>query len=357
VGGTRSKRIDWELSRHQRERERSGLVLSVLGQPDLEAADFARWASARGERVVPVEAGSLDAALHTILAHLPVASLQRAARGALASADGRSPDEIEGALAARSSGERMAWLAELAAGRPPLVAAGWALASLADGAGLDVTAGLLPLERLVPALVALADPIAVLVVPVMPANVGSLAQATVIAAGLCELLRPRAVALTAARSGLDELATVAGDRASIALARQGLIEVAASGQQDVPIGGRSHAERALLAALDRDRRTRGRFALSHKLGILFNGQDTEVDLYDAELELAVEIDGWHHFREPDGYRRDRAKDLLLQRAGILVLRVLEQDVWNRLDYLVEHVASAIADRHRTRAASRSQHLQ
>jgi very-short-patch-repair endonuclease len=324
-------------------------VLSVLGPPEATAADFARWASARGEPVALVEATTLEAAFRSILAGVPAGSLQRAARDAIAWVYGRGPDEFAGALAARSPGERRAWLAELVAGAPHLEAAAWLLAATADGGAPDVGSPRLGLERLVPALVALADPIAVLVVPVIPTSLASLLQATVIAAGLCEALRPRAVALTAAPGELDDLAITGG--ACVALARQGQIRLPAVARGEVRAGGRSRAERALHTALDLDRRTRGRFALSCTLGIAFNGQRAEVDLYDAELELAVEIDGWHHFREPDGYRRDRDKDLVLQRAGILVLRVLEQDVWDRLDYLVEYVAVAVADRQRTRAAS------
>ena len=336
-------------------------MLSVLPALDVTAADFARWVSARGERVVPVAATTVDAALRAILVALPVAALSRAARRALATANGRSLEDIDGALAARSPREQTTWLAELAAGRPRLEAAAWLLGAVTDagawpdGDAVTDAAARLGLDRLVPALVSLTDPIAVLVVPTSPASTAALAPATAVAAWLCEALAPRAVALIAAPSVLDELGASDGDRGSVALARQGLIRLPAAGHHDVPAGGRSHAERALHAALNRDHRTCGRFALSYRLGIPFNGQDAEVDLYDAELAFAVEIDGWHHFREPDGYRRDRDKDLVLQRAGILVLRVLEQDVWDRLDYLVDYVAGALADRHRMRTASHSPH--
>ena len=42
--------------------------------------------------------------------------------------------------------------------------------------------------------------------------------------------------------------------------------------------------------------------------------------------LAVEIDGYYHFQDADAYRRDRRKDLELQKRGFLVVRVLAEDV-------------------------------
>jgi len=302
--------------------------------------------------MVVVEARSFDPAIRTIFAHLPIAPLWRAARRAIAEVAGRSVDAIDASLAARSADERTAWLAALAGGSARLLAAGWVLTSLAGGRALDLATAPLALDRLVPAVAALADPVAILIVPMVPTTVVSLAHATSVAAELCELLRPHAVALVAPRPQLDELCAVAGDRAAIALARQGMIEVDVSADRSVvvPPRSRSHAERVLHAALDRDRQTRGRFALSPSLRIPFNGRDARVDLYDAELALAVEIDGWQHVRDPERYQRDREKDLVLQREGILVLRVLEEDVWQRLDHVVDRVARAVSDRRRSRGA-------
>jgi very-short-patch-repair endonuclease len=355
VGGTRATGIEGELSRHHRERERGGMVLSVLPGPDLEAVDYARWASGRGMRMIIVDERAFDGAARTILGHLPIAPLWRAARRAVAEAAGRSVEAIDASLSARSPGEWASWLAELAAGDLRIVASGWVLASLAQHRRLDVANAPLAVERLVPAIAALADPVAILVVPVSPTTIVSLADAIGEAVELCERWRRHAVALAAARSQLDELFAFAGDRAAIALARKGVIELevanARTGKPGPALGGPSHAERTLHAALERDRRTHGRFALSHAMRGELERDGAAIGLYDAELALAVEVDGWHHFRDPDGYRRDREKDLVLQREGILVVRVLDEDVWHRLDHLVDQVASAVAERHRTRTVS------
>ena len=74
----------------------------------------------------------------------------------------------------------------------------------------------------------------------------------------------------------------------------------------------------------------------------------EVDLLSATLGLAVEIDGYHHFRDLENYRRDRRKDALLQKQGYLVLRFLAEDVVTRLEDILEEIRAAIAFRRATR---------
>jgi very-short-patch-repair endonuclease len=64
----------------------------------------------------------------------------------------------------------------------------------------------------------------------------------------------------------------------------------------------------------------------------------------------VELDGWHHFYDPEGYRRDRIQDVRLSRAGYFVLRFLAEDVDERLVSTVEQVALAVASR-RTQGGS------
>jgi very-short-patch-repair endonuclease len=58
----------------------------------------------------------------------------------------------------------------------------------------------------------------------------------------------------------------------------------------------------------------------------------------------VEIDGWYHFREPQGYRSDRAKDVLLQRAGFFVMRFLAEDVEDRLALIIDEIAIGLGGR-------------
>jgi hypothetical protein len=114
-----------------------------------------------------------------------------------------------------------------------------------------------------------------------------------------------------------------------------------SADEAAPEDGRSDAERALFAALEADIRTCGKFELGGLLPVRFGDRPAEIDLLCREPPLAVEVDGFHHFREPEAYRRDRRKDVLLQQAGFLVLRVLADDVTDRPAQLVDDIASAL----------------
>ena len=107
---------------------------------------------------------------------------------------------------------------------------------------------------------------------------------------------------------------------------------------------RSAAERFLYERLESLPETSGLFRLNGKVDIQFGTSAMEVDLLADALRLAVEIDGYHHFRDADAYRRDRRKDLELQRAGYLVVRVLADDVVRRLEDVLETTLSAVAAR-------------
>lgn len=104
---------------------------------------------------------------------------------------------------------------------------------------------------------------------------------------------------------------------------------------------RSLAERLLHEALQLDPRAQGRFALNQTLPIRFGPRNMEVDLLARRDRVALEVDGYYHFRAPEDFRRDRAKDLLLQKAGWRVVRVLAQDVVDRLDEVLEFVHGAL----------------
>ncbi len=111
---------------------------------------------------------------------------------------------------------------------------------------------------------------------------------------------------------------------------------------------RSAAERFLADLLDELPETCGLFELNTRLDFCFGVKPAEVDLLAAGLGLAVEIDGYYHFRDPEGYRRDRRKDALLQRRGYLVLRFLAEDVVSRLEEILEEIRTAVAFRRATR---------
>jgi very-short-patch-repair endonuclease len=89
---------------------------------------------------------------------------------------------------------------------------------------------------------------------------------------------------------------------------------------------RSLAELTLHEALEATPATAGKFRLNQFVPFRFGGSDAEIDLLARDDMIAIEVDGFHHFGDPDCYRRDRRKDLLLQAHGLAVLRFLAEDV-------------------------------
>jgi hypothetical protein len=108
---------------------------------------------------------------------------------------------------------------------------------------------------------------------------------------------------------------------------------------------RSAAERFLFDCLQTSPATAGLFRLNVAVAMPWGThQEVEIDLLAESLGLAVEVDGYHHFQDVDSYRRDRRKDLELQKHGYLVLRVLAEDVVSRLEQVLEMIHSAVAFR-------------
>jgi hypothetical protein len=85
----------------------------------------------------------------------------------------------------------------------------------------------------------------------------------------------------------------------------------------------------------------GLFALNVRPGFSFGGRPAEIDLACTDLRIAIEVDGHYHFTSSEHYRRDRRKDLELQRQGYLVLRFLADDVVARMESVRETVRSAV----------------
>lgn len=109
-----------------------------------------------------------------------------------------------------------------------------------------------------------------------------------------------------------------------AMVDEGLVDVVE--RPAPPLDARSAAEAAMFEALEATPATAGRFKLNEYLSVRFGGVACEVDLLSREDGIAIEIDGYHHFADPSCYRRDRRKDLLLQTQGLIVIRVLAEDV-------------------------------
>ncbi|HEX4419300.1 MAG TPA: DUF559 domain-containing protein [Kofleriaceae bacterium] len=120
--------------------------------------------------------------------------------------------------------------------------------------------------------------------------------------------------------------------------------VAAGRARPVNLDARSAAEATLYEALEATPATTGRFQLNESLSVRFGPQAAEIDLLSRGDRIAIEIDGVHHFADPDCYRRDRRKDLLLQTHGFVVVRLLAEDVMRDVRSAVNAVCQALAYR-------------
>jgi superfamily II DNA or RNA helicase/very-short-patch-repair endonuclease len=110
---------------------------------------------------------------------------------------------------------------------------------------------------------------------------------------------------------------------------------------------RSASEAFLYRRLETLPETAGRFRLNARLPIQFNAEgEMEVDLYCAEAQLAVELDGPQHLADPEAYRRDRRKDALLQENGCFVLRFLVEDIGQHLDGVLDTILRAVSHQRR-----------
>ena len=108
---------------------------------------------------------------------------------------------------------------------------------------------------------------------------------------------------------------------------------------------RSSSEAFLFRRLQTLPQTRDKFRLNTRLNIPFGGfPDMEVDLTCDEAKLAIEIDGRQHLGDPTAYRRDRHKDQLLQEHNWLILRLLADDIAEKLDDLLDTILRLLTAR-------------
>ncbi|MBM7112456.1 endonuclease domain-containing protein [Archangium primigenium] len=105
---------------------------------------------------------------------------------------------------------------------------------------------------------------------------------------------------------------------------------------------RSAAERFLYALLEALPDTRGLFQLNAKAEFRLRGREVEVDFLSRRLRVAIEVDGYHHFRGEADYRRDRRKDLALQCHGYWVVRFLARDVVARLEEIRDTLRDVVS---------------
>lgn len=119
-----------------------------------------------------------------------------------------------------------------------------------------------------------------------------------------------------------------------------------------PQTDRAVAERQLHRCLEAHPATRGLFALHGQAAERPMNRELgqcEVDLLCKAYRIAIEVDGHFQVLSLDEYRRDRRKDLALQKAGYLVLRFHAEDVSSNLSDVLSTVVSAISHRTPTRS--------
>ncbi|MCG8417607.1 MAG: DUF559 domain-containing protein [Proteobacteria bacterium] len=158
------------------------------------------------------------------------------------------------------------------------------------------------------------------------------------------LVSNREIAGSMAR--LDSIGAAPGLTRSLLQAAQHR-EAAASTARSDETGrdrARSEAELFLFEALAALPETCGLFFLNKRLDFRFGRSAIEVDIACSSLRIAIEIDGYYHFRDADAYRRDRRKDLTLQTHGYVVVRFLADDVIIALDRVLDTIVEVVAHR-------------
>ena len=83
------------------------------------------------------------------------------------------------------------------------------------------------------------------------------------------------------------------------------------------------------------------FKLNDHIGVPFHQGTMEVDLVNHQYKIAIEVDGYYHFRNEDAYRRDRRKDFLLQKHGYIILRCLANEVVSNLEEIFERILDTV----------------
>ncbi len=150
--------------------------------------------------------------------------------------------------------------------------------------------------------------------------------------------------LTEAGAVGSAIAAIAANEADAAILESAVAAVRATAapptNQTEDDRARSAAERFLLEFLESLPETAGRFELNAALDFKFGSRLAEVDLLCRSPRIAIELDGYFHFLEPDGYRRDRTKDWELQRRGFVVLRFLAEDVIPQLEMIRDRILDA-----------------
>lgn len=391
-----------ELERHQRRREQGIPTLTVLAGPPVGTLSlWRRWLASRGQALCVSLANTEAGATREWMEALASArNMEADAAEFLGTAAGLAPGELHSRLTGKTPHEREILLQELFPSTPGgAVSAACAallhpqvvhnsrrpLDAVLDACDGDAVRALAALHGLVPAGAApalllsgsgaewftrsarlatrLCDAVPTLVVALQVDRPSvdtylrgpeshALAQ---VREGLLELEAPSPEALRQRLKALGVQAPEALSQSLARLAADGVPEEvlthfgeaardreAAATEPAAADRARSTAERFLRLLLDALPETQGLFALNERAEFRIRGRPVEVDFLSRRLRVAIEVDGYYHFQGPEAYRRDRRKDLALQRHGYFVLRFLADDVVARLEEIRDTILEVIS---------------
>lgn len=393
-----------ELERHQRRREQGIPTLTVLAGPPRTAASlWHRWLASLHRPASNVSVSTEAEAVRSWVESLArIRNLEADAAEFLGRAAGLAPGELPARLKGKTAHERDVLLQELFPSAPDGDASTACRCLLqpqiVHNSSAPFDALLEACEhdplRVLSALWTLVPPEAAPALLFTGSSAEDLTRSARIAAKLCASSPSLVLALSAERASLDAYLH-GGQSQALAMVREGLIELAApsaealgrklealgvppseelSGplarlaaegapdevltlfgevvrehqrgpREDEPEDrARSTEERFLYAILESHPVTQGLFELNASPGFRLAGREVEVDLLSQRLSLAVELDGYYHFQDEEAYRRDRRKDLALQRHGYIVLRFLTRDVVARLEEILDTISEVILQR-------------
>jgi hypothetical protein len=393
-----------ELERHQRRREQGIPTLTVLaGPPGIAASLWRRWLDSLHRPTCTVHPSSeLEVARAWMDSLARLRNLEADAADFLGAAAGLAPGELPSRLEGKTAHEREVLLQELFPSAPDgdstAACRGLLQPQVTHKSRAPLDAVFAACEhnplRALAALLALLPPGTAPALLLTASGTQETARTARVAAKLCAALPSLVIALTVERPPLDAYLQGASSQA-VAMVREGLVELtapspealarklealgvqpseafshsvkrlAADGVPDEVLTlfaeavrehqrasqaeepqdrARSKEERFLYAFLEAHPATQGLFELNASPGFLLSGRQVEVDLLARRLRIAVEIDGYYHFQGPEAYRRDRRKDLALQRNGFLVLRFLAEDVVARLEEILDTISEVISRR-------------
>lgn len=337
------------LDRQGEVRRLGSEVLTVIAGEALAAqSSWGTWAAGHGHLILGTQKAGLDEVVADLLAQTPWLRCMPEARRRLAAAAGIDARAVDAALDARGIPHQRRWIDDVAPLDAHARVGGWILSWLRRPAACvpDLATAPVGSAELLAIACDLASPTAVLLFHPAP-DVQWLERAIVTAAQLISTLPAHSVAVTAPEELVKK---VLGERrrgSAFTMARQGLVKVERDACR-IPGRARRSTVRVLFDALAHDPRTRGWFELDGKVRTP-DGPAIDVELVAHKARIAVELDAWYHFHDPEGYRRDRVQDTRLQRAGYFVLRFPAEDVDDRLASTIEQLAIALAGRRAVRA--------